>query len=448
VPANLKLLRGLIPADASTAFLIRGVIISITLRVTGVALGYAAHVVISRLLGVHGYGVYVIGLTWALVLTLPARLGFDQSPLKYTTVYLEIGELGALRGFIRVAIASVTLASVAITVALICIGVETRPADLPVIIGAALLILPQALLGVISVIIRGSNRVFATQFYDQLLRPVLLIVLLLIVAHSQRQLGAPDALILHALAAYVALLLLIGHFWKIFANLRKQRAEYRLVLKWFAASLPLLVITVAQELLNQLEIVLLGLFGKAAEAGLFSAAWRLASLLMFALTTFGIICGPLVAAAYHRSDHEGLTRLTHFAARLSTGSAGLIAIVLILCGKSLLRIFGPDFEAAYLPMLVLLVGGLVNAFTGIVAYLLTMTGRERTGMGIFSAALGVSLTMNLLLIPRFGALGAAISSSTAVCVWNLAMAFYVRRKLGIDATALGRPAVTCFRAST
>jgi O-antigen/teichoic acid export membrane protein len=49
--------------------------------------------------------------------------------------------------------------------------------------------------------------------------------------------------------------------------------------------------------------------------------------------------------------------------------------------------------------------------------------------------------LNLLLIPKFGALGAAIASSTALSAWNLAMMFYVRRKLGLDATALGRAPV-------
>jgi len=44
-----------------------------------------------------------------------------------------------------------------------------------------------------------------------------------------------------------------------------------------------------------------------------------------------------------------------------------------------------------------------------------------------------------VLIPLLGALGAAISSTVAMSAWNLAMAYWVRRELGIDATALGRP---------
>jgi O-antigen/teichoic acid export membrane protein len=48
----------------------------------------------------------------------------------------------------------------------------------------------------------------------------------------------------------------------------------------------------------------------------------------------------------------------------------------------------------------------------------------------------VSVVLNLLLIPRLGAVGAAIASSSATAAWNVAMLVYVRRTIGIDASAL------------
>jgi O-antigen/teichoic acid export membrane protein len=399
---------------------------------------YGSNVVISRLLGVHGYGVYVIGLSWALVLTFPARLGFDQSPLRYATVYLETGEAGALHGFIRVAAGGVILASIAIGAIFAMVGSSLGFGDSRLLFAAALLILPQALLGVLSVFIRSANRIWAPQFYDQLLRPALLIAALLLFSATGRPLDAARVLLIHSAAAFLALALLAIHFLNLFGHVRAARPDYARAWQWLAVSMPLLAITMAQELMNQLEIILLGYFTNAEQAGLFSAAWRLASLVAFALTTFGLLCGPLVASAYHRLDLQRLTSIVQLAARLATASAGLMIILLIGGGRLLLGVFGPGFEAAYVPLLALLAGGAVNAFTGVVAYLLTMTGHERTAMWIFCGALAVSLTMNLILIPRFGALGAAIASSTALSSWNIAMVFYVRRKLGIDATAIGR----------
>jgi O-antigen/teichoic acid export membrane protein len=436
----LKLFRILVPQDETSGFILRGSMLSVALRLAGVVLGYLSHVVISRLLGVHGYGIYVIAISYALVLTLPARLGFDQSPLRYATVYLEAGQPGRLRGFIRVAVSTVTLASIVIGVAFVLIGSAAHAAEFAVLVAAGFLVLPQALLGVLSVIVRSSRRVFASQFYDQMLRPALQIILLLsFTLVARRRLQPSDALFITTLATFAALAALVFHFRRIFAPARRSPPDYGATRQWFALSLPLLIITFAQELLNQVEIILLGYLGDARQAALFSAAWRLASLVMLALGTFGIICGPVVASAFHRRDFVELNRVVQFGARLTTVSGALAILLLVIAGKLLLSLFGPGFDAAYPTLLVLLVGGGVNAYTGIVAYLLTMTGRERTAVAIFCFALSLSIGLNLLLIPSFGSLGAAIASSAALSAWNLAMAVYVRRALGIDATALARP---------
>jgi O-antigen/teichoic acid export membrane protein len=82
----------------------------------------------------------------------------------------------------------------------------------------------------------------------------------------------------------------------------------------------------------------------------------------------------------------------------------------------------------------------------VVAYYATLTGRERQALAIFAGALVLSISLNLLLIPRFGAIGAAAASSSATGAWNFVMLGYVRRTLGIDASALAlRPKFTLIK---
>jgi O-antigen/teichoic acid export membrane protein len=241
-----------------------------------------------------------------------------------------------------------------------------------------------------------------------------------------------------ACATFAALAALTVHSWRVFAYARSSSPDYSAVGQWFAVGLPLLAMGFALELLNQVEVIILGIIANAREAGLFAAAWRLASMVVLALSTFGLVCGPVVASAYHRGDFDELNGIAQFAARLTAASAAVAIGVLIVGGKLLLSIFGPEFGAAYPALLALLAGGAVNAGTGIVAYLLTLTGHERVAALIFAVALFVSIALNLLLIPLFGALGAAIASSATLSAWNLAMVVYVRRVFGIDATVLGR----------
>src|SRR6185369_16587849 len=170
-------------------------------------------------------------------------------------------------------------------------------------------IIPIAILGVGSSLMRTAKRIFASQFYDQVLRPVLLVLLLGGAAASGLSLQTSTALMFTALAAAVAVCAVLVHLLRVLAPSIRAPADYSIWREWFAVSIPLLMVGAMQELLNQLEIVMLGLLTDARQAGLFSAALRLAILPPFVLTALYAVSGPLVASAYHRRDTTELQRI-------------------------------------------------------------------------------------------------------------------------------------------
>ena len=428
----------MIAVDRITGLLLKGSAVSMAVRVAGVALGYVVQVLLSRLLGLHDYGLYAIALGWALVLVLPARMGFESSALRYSTIYLEQGDAGRLRGFIVTAIVTVVVSALVAATAMTFLAGRLSPA-LPrsALLWGAASILPLALLTVLSSIIRTSGRIFAAQFYEQFVRPAALILLVAGMILAGRTLTAPTALIITAASAAIALVALVLHLRKALAPAQGARPDFTHWQDWIGLSLPLLVIGVTQELLNQLEIILLGSLGSPQQAGLFAAAWRLASLAPFVLSSLGAVSGPLIASAFHRGDQAELQRIVRVSARLGLGSGVVGAALLLVLGRPLLGFFGPEFPTAFPALAILLVGALANAFTGLVAYLLTLTGRQVPALVIFGGALVLSLVLNVTLIPRLGIVGAAIASASAVTAWNLIMWVYVRRTLGIDASVLG-----------
>jgi O-antigen/teichoic acid export membrane protein len=50
-----------------------------------------------------------------------------------------------------------------------------------------------------------------------------------------------------------------------------------------------------------------------------------------------------------------------------------------------------------------------------------------------------NIVLNALLIPRFGATGAACATAFSIVLWNVALNYEVRRHLGIDAGVIGIP---------
>jgi O-antigen/teichoic acid export membrane protein len=423
-------------SDPTHRIILRGAFASVSVRIAGVALGYAANVVLSRLLGLSEFGKYAIALSWALVLALPAKAGFDISSLRYATSYIERGDAAALRGFIHVACATVILISLIMGALVLAVGGQFVRADWHMLAWTALMIMPLALLVLFSVLMRVVQHVIASQFYDQMLRPFLVIAGVGAAAMAGIKLTAADALLITTLTAAGALVFLLIHFRAVYSGIWRQHAHYGPWRQWFAVSAPMLVMGVVQEMMNHVEVILLGVLGDARQAGLFAASWRLASFVPFVFLGLATMAGPLIATAYERRDFDEMNRVSTLVARLGFVFAAVGVLVLLAFGNWLLGLFGSDFVAGYPVLATLLLGGVVNAFTGIVGYLMILTGRERQALAVFAGALLLGVILNLILIPRWGALGAAAASSSATAAWNFAMLVYVRRTLGIDASAL------------
>jgi O-antigen/teichoic acid export membrane protein len=423
--------------DSISGELLRGSVVSLGVRVVGLALGFLSHMLISRMLGAESYGLYAIAIGWAMILVIPARMGLDMTALRYATVYLEEKNLGAFKGLIGFSVALLLLTS-ALMAAILLIQAfsPTRLIDAGTAACIAAIIFPLSLLGVFSALMRTARMIFAAQFYEQALRPIGLILGVLAFAVLDVGLSAETALMLTAASTAVALGGIVIHFLRSLPSLRPVRASYQERRQWLALSWPLLTMGIIQEILNQIDILMVGYLADPSSAGHFAAAWRLASLVPFALIALSAMGGPLIAWGYQKRDFDELARIARLIARWGLAFSMLMALALALVGPFALRAFGDGFDAAYPALLILLVGGIANAFTGSVGHLMTMTGHQTPALGIFSAALLLNLILNFTLIPFLGINGAAIASSAGLTASNFLMLAYVRWKMGIDASAI------------
>jgi O-antigen/teichoic acid export membrane protein len=94
-------------------------------------------------------------------------------------------------------------------------------------------------------------------------------------------------------------------------------------------------------------------------------------------------------------------------------------------------VYGKPFAGAYVPLVILALGQLFNAATGPVGSLLVMTGQEWWSMCAVVAALAVSIPAYLLLVTRFGAIGAASAAAVGLVVLNGLMAIRAWYWLGL-----------------
>ena len=93
---------------------------------------------------------------------------------------------------------------------------------------------------------------------------------------------------------------------------------------------------------------------------------------------------------------------------------------------------------SYTPMVILIGGTAVSALSGSVGFLMVMTKHQKEASVIITVSAVLNVVLNVLLIPRLGLVGAAVSTAATTVLWNLIMLVFVQRRLNINSTVFAR----------
>jgi O-antigen/teichoic acid export membrane protein len=212
---------------------------------------------------------------------------------------------------------------------------------------------------------------------------------------------------------------------------------------------PRAVASVAQLALQRVDVLLLASMAGLPAAACYAVAGRFLVLGQFANQAISLAVQPRLAELLSVGDRAGANTLY----RTATGWLVLVAWPLYLgtavFSSVYLGLFGPGYRGATGVVVVLSLGMLVATGCGMVDMVLSMAGRTSWNLANVVTALGVQLVMDLLLIPRLGALGAAIGLTTAIVTNNVVPLIQVGTALrlhpfGRSTLLAGLLAVLCF----
>jgi O-antigen/teichoic acid export membrane protein len=206
--------------------------------------------------------------------------------------------------------------------------------------------------------------------------------------------------------------------------------------EWLTIAIPLFLIASMQMLIVRMDIILLGAIDGREQAGIYAAASRVADLVVFALAAANAIVAPMISGFHARDDMSGLQHVMKLLAKGVLAFTVPLVILVVIYGHDILGIFGDGYQIGYAPLLILVCGQLVNALSGPVDFLMYMTGHQKQSLRILVLATVLNLMLNLVLIPFYGLVGAAIATATTTMFWNHLMRRFVRSNLGIEASVL------------
>jgi len=192
-------------------------------------------------------------------------------------------------------------------------------------------------------------------------------------------------------------------------------------------SYPLFFITFGFLALTEIDIVMIGLFSTTREVGVYSVAKQIISKLPH--ISLAIVMGTMpVFAKINYKNKKNLKFL--FDKIIMINFLVFLAIVLgilTLAPFFIPLLFGDQFLGSVLPLRILTFYLLAFSISIILNNFLDYTGRARKRATNISITIILNIFLNFILIPRYGAVGAAISTSVSYLPYVILNWFEVKK---------------------
>ncbi len=411
---------------------------TLLLRVSGLALIYLLQVLLARLMGPKGFGDFTVIQAWLNVLLVVSIFGFDTAALRFLPSLFKAKSFSKAQGFLKFSFRFITLmAIVCAVIAFIFLLTTAKKSSVSFAEGFfwSLFLLPiLAFIYQGSAVLRSLQRTNLAMVPVYLMLPVLLGVASLLHYYKYGRLTADAVFALYILCG-ILVSIVLNRWLNRYVHRRLDQAEPEFERKtWMPVAASFLVATLLNLALKQADVLYVGHLLNHTKAGYYGAAARMASLVALGLSAADFVYMPRIAALFQQEKKRALQDMLRQASRQILLISVPVILLLAIAGKMLLGWFGDSFRDAYLPLVILLAGQAVNAATGMVGGVLSMTGHHRIFVLFNLVAFLVQLTLSWLLIPSFGMTGAAIATSTAMIALNLLGYTYLRRKLDLVAS--------------
>lgn len=176
--------------------------------------------------------------------------------------------------------------------------------------------------------------------------------------------------------------------------------------------------------------IILGMYKTPTDVGIYTAALTIATLVLFIYTAFSFNSRPVLSEYYAVKDIESMQKLYSSITKWIFLLTFPIIIYFIFYSKDILGfIYGTKFTSGSIAMSILCLGIAMNGLTGLSGE--TLVSIKKTKLNLVSEIVGAvsNIILNIILIPFFGIVGAAIGTSISIALRNFTSFFFVYKNL-------------------
>ena len=188
----------------------------------------------------------------------------------------------------------------------------------------------------------------------------------------------------------------------------------------------------ASTVYTNLDVVMLGFMSSDEIVGHYNAAVRIKSILVSVVTSLGAVLLPRASYYVEHGKMKEFRKITAKALNFVMIIALPLMLYFMLFAKQgILLLSGDDFMGAVAPMQWIMPTLLFIGLTNVMGIqILVPTGREKKVLYSIIAGAVVDVALNLVLIPGYGAAGAAAATTVAEAVVLVVQLIFLRGEIG------------------
>jgi O-antigen/teichoic acid export membrane protein len=279
-------------------------------------------------------------------------------------------------------------------------------------------------------VFRAINKIYISEFYRNILRYILFFGAILWLYYTDNPQFLVEVFLLNfVFLGIVSTLYLFYYFSRTEAADSSVNISFKNIV---TRSGPMAISAITYLLMQSVDIILLSKYSSFERVAFYSVAIKLTTALSLVLASVNTVYAPTFAEWYSLKDFKSLKEGIKKSTRLIFALTFPAVLIVFLFSNYILGLFGTDYKAARDALLVLLIGQAVNALCGSVGVYMNMTGKQVVFQRILLVAFAINITLNLILIPVYDILGAAIATTISTVFWNIVTTWYIYRKDNIS----------------
>lgn len=379
---------------------------------------------LARMLGVDAFGSYQYVVRTLTVIAVAAPMGQDISMVFFGARFRKLGDLARLKGSFLFGAATTTVLGVALaaaTGAAILGGHLGDDGERAAMLAFVPVIALMPVLNFLVSCLRAFKDMRGNAIAFQLVLPISLLVGQ-IVAVGLLGGGVVEALLAFLASQVCAILTAAVLVWRHYGSLLMDRSiRPRLHAgRQLAYAIPQGVMGVVFRANTWMDVIMLGWLMTDTDVGQYAPATALVAIGAVPAVSLNTMFNPVISELVHSRELARLGEILKVLTRwLLIFAVPFFAVLLLVPDGTLGLVYGPDYTPGATALQILVIGSLFSAVFAPTMRVIPMSGHSLLNLinGLF--ALGLTVTLNYLLIPRYGIIGAAMGTTITLSAWSV-----------------------------